>query len=139
MAQHLSYKGMPVELVFEGDDQAAVTIAGRPFALVRHEGPLRLWACEDAYFMAEDPMDVVRHLVDYWYVIDSPERAKFEGPHHGDLPELQGGVLSAHPIAPSELVPDDEEGGHTGHPGHRSQGGTKRSGGKRGSTRSRRR
>lgn len=135
----LSYKGMDIALDFEGEDHAEATIGGRTFALMRHGTPLPLWGCEEAYFMSEDVVDVVRHLVDYWYLLDDPGRAKFEGPRHGEIPEVPGGVISAHPTPPSELVPDDVEGGHRGHPGHGNQAGGKRSGGKRSGGRSGRR
>lgn len=100
MSQHLSYKGMDVVIDYEDDDHAKVTIGEREFTMTRHGGQLAMWACDEAYFMSDDLVGVIRHLIDYWYIIDSPTTAPFEGPHHGDLPAPPGGLVSAHPSAP---------------------------------------
>jgi hypothetical protein len=127
VAQQLSYKGMDVVIEYENDDHAKVKIGERDFSMTRHPGgPLRMWACDEAYFMSDDLVSVIRHLIDYWYIIDSPDTAPFECPHHGELPTPPGGVVSAHPPVAGE---------HGGHAGHGAGGGAK----KRTSGRSRRR
>lgn len=128
MAQQLSYKGMDVVIDFTDDDHAEAKIGKREFSLARHGNGLSLWACDDAYFMSDDPIDVIRHLIDYWYIIDSPDTAPPEGPHHGDVPIPPGGVLPARPVTTGDAD-------HEGHKDHGSGSGAK----KRGSQRSRRR
>jgi hypothetical protein len=129
MTQHLSYKGLDIAIEFADDDHATVTIGDRSFDMTRHEGALRMWACDAAYFMSDDLVGLARHLVDYWYIISSADTAPFEGPHHADLLVPPGGVVSAYPTAPRH---DHGEPGHH----HDDEGDAPK---KRGGGRSRRR
>lgn len=123
MAEHSTYKGMDFSIEYEDEDHAEVTIGDRTFGLRRHgEGDtIRLWSCDESYFVSDDLYDVVRHLIDYWYIITDPNTAPPEGPAHGELPERPGGVIPAH--------------GHEGHV-HRDEPGEKKGAG--GGTRGRR-
>lgn len=109
MIQRLSYKGMGVVIDFKDDDHAEVKIADRTFGLTRHGGALPAWFCDEAYFMSDDVIDVVRHLIDYWYIVTSPDTAPFEGPRHDEAHVPPGGFVSAHPT-----TGDQPAGGHGG-------------------------
>jgi hypothetical protein len=103
MAQHMSYKGTAIAIEYEDDDHITATVGERVVKLTRHEGEVRVWGCPEAYFMSDDPVSVIRHLVDYAYIFNSPDFAPSEGHGHGERPP--GGVVSAHPMAGA---PDDD-------------------------------
>lgn len=88
----LSYKGKDIDIEYTDDEHAKVTIEGRTFDMVLHEGNLRMWSCDESYFMAPDLIDVAKHMVDYWYIITDPNTAPPEGGHgHGGGHEHPGG------------------------------------------------
>jgi hypothetical protein len=91
---------MPIAIEYEDDDHATVTIDDRAFEMTRHEGEFRAWGTPEAFFMSDDLVSVIRHLVDYWYIFTSPDTAPSEGHGHGERPP--GGVVSGYPMAGGE-------------------------------------
>lgn len=69
----MSYKGRDIGVEQSDEEHAEVTIDDRTFAFTLHDGPLRMWMCDEAYFGAPELPDVIKHLVDYWYVITDEE------------------------------------------------------------------
>jgi hypothetical protein len=89
-----NYKGMALTVEYQDEDHAEATVEDRTIAMSRYGG--WLWACDDAYFTPDDLRELVRHLVDYWYIITDPNTAPFEGPRPDELPERPGGAVPAH-------------------------------------------
>lgn len=81
MTERLSYKGKDIAIEFPEEGRAEITIEDRTIPAFLHGDQLKGWACENAYFMSPDIKELARHLVDYWYIITSPNTAPPEGPH----------------------------------------------------------
>lgn len=71
--RQFSYKGKDVSVDQPDDQHAEVKIEDRTFDFTLHGGSLPMWMCEDAYFGAPELDDVIRHLVDYWYIVTDDE------------------------------------------------------------------
>lgn len=99
MAEQWTYKGKAVSVDYKDDDHAEVTIDDRSFSMVRQGETLRGWSCPEAYFMSDDLVALIRHIVDYWYIFTSPSFAPPDGAGHEDRPRPPGGVVSGHPTA----------------------------------------
>jgi hypothetical protein len=133
MQERLSYKGMDVVIDYQDEDHAELSIDDRKIPVMRHGGALPMWACEHAYFMADDIDHLIRHLIDYWYVITDPSTAPPEGPGHGAMPAPEGTILPARGRAldarpDGDGGKDDDEDGH----GHGRGGQSRRRGGRSG-------
>jgi hypothetical protein len=81
MTERLSYKGKDIAIEFPEEGRAEITIEDRTIRAVLHGDQLKGWACENAYFMSPDITELAKHLVDFWYIVTSPNTAPPEGPH----------------------------------------------------------
>lgn len=81
MTERLSYKGKDIAIEFPEEGRAEITIEDRTIRAVLHGDQLKGWACENAYFMSPDITELAKHLVDFWYIITSPNTAPPEGAH----------------------------------------------------------
>lgn len=71
--REFSYKGKQVSVDQDDDQRAEVKIDGRTFVFSQQGHNLPMWMCDEAYFGAPALDEVVRHLVDYWYIVTDEE------------------------------------------------------------------
>lgn len=91
-----SYKGVDVAIDFtdEEHEHADITIEDRVFPATLHQGNLRMWACDEAYFVSPEITELAKHLIDYWYIITDPNTAPAEP--HAHTPGHNGGGHDDH-------------------------------------------
>lgn len=77
-----SYKGTDVAIDFTDEERehADIKIRDRTFPAALHEGPLRAWACNGAYFMSPEIRVLAKHLIDYWYIVSDPSSGPLSSP-----------------------------------------------------------
>jgi hypothetical protein len=71
--REFSYKGKDVKIDQPDDQHADVTIDGRAFKFMQHGDPLPMWMCDEAYFASPDLTESIRHIIDYWYIVDDDD------------------------------------------------------------------
>ena len=71
--REFSYKGKNVKVDQPDDQHADVTIGRRKFSFEQHGDPLPMWMCDESYFGSPDLDETIRHLIDYWYIVDDKD------------------------------------------------------------------
>jgi hypothetical protein len=78
--QEFSYKGKKVTIDQE-EETATVKIDRKKFNFRLHQGNLPMWKCDAAYLMFPELKDAAKHLIDYWYIVTSPNTAPMAKSH----------------------------------------------------------
>ena len=68
------YKGQDITIHVRGDI-AHVHVDKKVIPCMLHPGNLPMWMCNEAYFGTPDITELARHMADYHYMFNDPNRA----------------------------------------------------------------